>query len=173
MLINKLKEFFLKKKLQKLFKNVVFGSNFYLEYPNKLKNLVLSEYIYIGSNAEWSLRGKIIVKENVIFGPKSVLWTYNHNYESENFLPYGSKSEDIVKDIIINSNVWVGRNVTILAGVTVGEGAVLAANSTVVKSVPPLAIVAGCPAKIIKYRNMEKYNKLKEDNKFYLKEKFS
>lgn len=56
------------------------------------------------------------------------------------------------KDCIIENDVWIGCNSTILRGVTIGNGAVIAANSLVNKDVPPYAIVAGSPAKIIKYR---------------------
>ena len=52
----------------------------------------------------------------------------------------------------IGHDVWVGANVTIAMGVEIGTGAVLAANSTVTKSVPPYAIVGGNPAKVIRYR---------------------
>lgn len=52
----------------------------------------------------------------------------------------------------IGHDVWIGDNVTISMGVTIGTGAILAANSTVTKDVPPYAIVGGNPAKIIKYR---------------------
>ena len=53
------------------------------------------------------------------------------------------------KGIVIERNVWVGTGVRILDGVTVGEGAVLAAGAVVTKSVPPLSISGGVPAKII------------------------
>lgn len=55
-------------------------------------------------------------------------------------------------NIVISDDVWIGMNSTILSGVTVGKGAIIAACSVVTKSVPPYAIVAGNPAKIIKYR---------------------
>ena len=54
--------------------------------------------------------------------------------------------------IIVQNDVWLGHNVTIMGGVVIGNGAVVAANSHVVKSVPPYAIVGGNPAKVIGYR---------------------
>lgn len=54
--------------------------------------------------------------------------------------------------ILIQNDVWLGHNVTVMPGVTIHNGAVIAANSHVVKDVPPYAIVGGNPAKLIKYR---------------------
>ncbi|HZH70321.1 MAG TPA: CatB-related O-acetyltransferase [Flavobacteriaceae bacterium] len=53
-------------------------------------------------------------------------------------------------DIIIGNDVWIGYNATIMAGVTIGDGAVIATNATVVKDVEPYSIVGGNPAKEIK-----------------------
>lgn len=55
-------------------------------------------------------------------------------------------------DIVIGNDVWVGARATIVSGVTVGDGAVIAAASHVVKDVPPYAIVGGNPATLIRYR---------------------
>lgn len=55
-------------------------------------------------------------------------------------------------NIVLNDDVWVGANAIILSGVTVGQGAIIGAGSVISKNVPPYAIVAGNPAKIIKYR---------------------
>ncbi len=58
--------------------------------------------------------------------------------------------------IELEDDVWIGENVFILSGVKIGQGAVVAAESVVVKNIPPYAIVGGNPAKIIKYRFSEK-----------------
>lgn len=52
----------------------------------------------------------------------------------------------------VGNDVWIGYNATILSGVTIGDGAIIGASSTVVKQVPPYAIVAGNPAKFIRFR---------------------
>ncbi len=62
------------------------------------------------------------------------------------------RKEKFALPLIIGSDVWIGCNSTILRGVQIGCGAVVAANAVVVKDVPPYAIVAGVPARIIKYR---------------------
>ena len=54
--------------------------------------------------------------------------------------------------VVIGNNVWIGDKATILPGVSIGDGAVIAANAVVTKDVPPYAIVGGVPAKVIGYR---------------------
>jgi len=59
-------------------------------------------------------------------------------------------------NVVIGNDVWIGSHVVILSGVSIGDGAVVGAYSIVAKSVPPYAIVAGNPAKLIRYRFDEK-----------------
>jgi acetyltransferase-like isoleucine patch superfamily enzyme len=69
----------------------------------------------------------------------------------ESFL--GKKANEAVrKKTIIGNDVWIGYGVTIIAGVKIGHGAIVAAGAVVTKDVPPYAIVGGVPAKLIKYR---------------------
>lgn len=56
------------------------------------------------------------------------------------------------KDIIVNEDVWIGARVTLLAGVNVGRGSIIAAGAVVNKDVPPYSVVGGVPAKVISYR---------------------
>ena len=59
---------------------------------------------------------------------------------------------DTKGDIVISDDVWIGIRATILSGVHIGQGAIIAAGAVVSKDVPPYAIVGGVPAQIIKYR---------------------
>ena len=56
------------------------------------------------------------------------------------------------KDVIVNEDVWIGCNVTLLSGVTIGRSSIIAAGSVVTKSMPPYCVIAGVPAKPIKIK---------------------
>jgi len=86
----------------------------------------------------------------------------NHNTNYVSTYPFGNIYKEIFSngkagigklgDIVIGNDVWIGHSATIMTGVTVGSGAVIAANSHVVKDVEPYSIVGGNPAKHIRYR---------------------
>lgn len=125
----------------------------------------LSDYVYIGPNCKLYGTGKISIGFNSIIGNDVTILSTNHNYESD-LIPYNGDSID--KDVIIEENVWIASNVFILPGVRVGEGAVVAGGSVVTKDVPELAIVGGNPARVIKYRDKEKYYDAVNKKAFYL-----
>lgn len=97
-------------------------------------------------------------------GIECMIISQNHNYEGDK-IPYDESK--ILKTITIGDCVWFGSRVTVLGGVVIGEGAIVAAGAVVTKDVPPLAIVGGNPAKVIKYRDEAHYNKLKNEGKFF------
>jgi hypothetical protein len=119
---------------------------------------------HIKSNTYIECSGKVIIKKYFHTGRNLTILTSNHDYRSNEFIPYGY--DDIKKPVIIEDFVWCGSNVTILPGVHVGEGVVIAACSVVTKNIPDYAIVAGNPAKILKFRDIEVYKKLKEEKKY-------
>ncbi len=133
-----------------------------------LENIKLGEYIYIGPDSKFWGEGKVIIGNNVIIGPNLTIMTSNHNYEGE-LIPYDKVN--IIKDVKIEDNVWIGANVNIVPGVSIGEGSIIGMGAVVVKDVPKYSIVGGNPAKVIKYRNVENYTKLKLQDKRYLKYK--
>lgn len=89
----------------------------------------------------------------------------SHDYDYGDAIPYGNTY--VSRFVEIGDFVWLGSDVTISGNVKIGEGAIIAIGSVVVKDVPPFAIVGGNPAKIIKYRDIEHFNKLKKEKKFH------
>lgn len=75
-----------------------------------------------------------------------------YNADSGTGRHLGSLNVEHTKTTHIGHDVWVGSRAIVLQGVTVGNGAVIGAGAVVTKDVPPYAIVAGCPARIIRYR---------------------
>jgi len=108
--------------------------------------------------------GNVYIGNNFHSGFGCIIMTHNHNYEGD-AIPYDDTI--IPADVIIEDNVWFGINVTVLPGVTIGEGAIIQAGSVVVSNIPKYAIAGGHPAKVFRYRNIEHYNYLKELGKFH------
>src|SRR5690606_28867657 len=73
----------------------------------------------------------------------------NHGYEDTSLPP--SKQKEISKIIVIEDRVWIGANSVVTAGVRIGKHSIVGAGSVVTKDVPPYSVVAGSPARIIKY----------------------
>ena len=91
--------------------------------------------------------------------------TQNHNYDQGDAIPYDTTY--LYKTVVIGDNVWFGNRVIVVGNVTIGEGSIIAAGSVISKDVPKYAIMAGNPAKVVKYRDVEHYEKLKMDGKFH------
>lgn len=112
--------------------------------------IVIGNRTGINARAYLAGQGGITIGDDVIMGPNVQIFSENHNF---------SHPQVIIKDqgvtrapVIIGNNCWLGAGATILAGVTIGDGCVIAAGSVVTKSMPPNAVVAGIPAKVIKQR---------------------
>ncbi|QSO51177.1 acyltransferase [Alicyclobacillus curvatus] len=127
------------------------------------ENIEIGEYVYIGPGYYIWARGGLVIGNNVSFGPRVTIHTTNHRYDGAEEIPYDSYS--VARPVVIEDNVWIGGHSIILPGVTVHEGAVVAAGSVVTKDVPYCAVVGGNPAKVIKYRDVERFETLKRDNK--------
>ena len=108
--------------------------------------------------------GHVSIGDYFHSGSECMIITDNHNYEGES-IPYDNTY--ISKNVIIGDCVWFGSRVTVVGGVTIGEGAIVAAASVVTKDVPPCAIVGGNPAKILKYRDQKHYYELKDQKRFH------
>lgn len=109
--------------------------------------------------------GSVKIGDNFHSGIECMIITQNHNYDYGEAIPYDSTY--IKKNIVIGDNVWLSNRVSIVGNITIGEGAIIALGAVVSKDVPPLAIVGGNPARIIKYRNKDHYYSLKRAGRFH------
>lgn len=104
----------------------------------------------IGSRAFLAGQGGITIGNDVITGPNIQVFSENHNFSDTGKT---IKDQGVTKQAtVIGNNCWLGAGITILAGVHIGDGCVIAAGSVVTRSVPPNSVVAGVPAKVIKTR---------------------
>lgn len=98
-------------------------------------------------------------------GVDCLILTQNHNYDKGEAIPYDRSN--IIKNVNIGDCVWIGSRVTILPGVTIGEGAIIQAGSVVTNDIPYCGIAGGAPAVVFKYRDIEHYERLKTEGKFF------
>lgn len=117
---------------------------------NKGVGIAIGDYSAVGAQSFLGGQGGIRIGNNVIMGPGVRIFSENHNYDDIS-IPIRLQGESR-KGVIIEDDCWVGAGVTILDGVTVGTGSLIAAGSVVTKSIPSFSVVCGVPARIIKNR---------------------
>lgn len=109
--------------------------------------------------------GRVSIGDYFHSGRGVLLMSARHDYENAGKIPYDENY--LVEDITIGPFVWLGDRVIVLSGVTIGEGAIIQAGSVVVSDIPPLAIAGGHPARVFKYRDRDRFLKLKSEGRFY------
>ncbi|EOS59633.1 hypothetical protein C815_02037 [Firmicutes bacterium M10-2] len=101
---------------------------------------------FINHNAYFMDAGSITIKDHVFIGPNCGLYTANHPLDAEK----RNSGLEIALPIRIGNNVWIGADVTILLGVSIGDNAVIGAKSLVTKDVPANTLAFGNPCKAIR-----------------------
>lgn len=109
--------------------------------------------------------GALTIGDNFHSGSGCQVITENHNYDNGEAIPYDDTF--IPNPVEIGDNVWFGRNVIVLPGVSIAEGAVIQTGSVVTKDVPKGAIAGGHPVEVFDTRDMDHYETLKAAGRFY------
>lgn len=110
-----------------------------------VKNITFDQNQVINQHATLDGRGGLVIGKNVDIAERAVIWSMSHDPNSDSHTTIKLKT-------IISDYAWIGADSIVLAGVCVGEGAVVGAGSVVTRDVAPLSIVAGNPAKVIGMR---------------------
>ena len=108
------------------------------------KNIAVGKNVFINSGCKFQDQGGIVIDDGALIGHNVVLATLNHS------LAVRDRQDLIPGPIRIGKNAWIGSNVTILPGVTGGDGAVVAAGAVVTKDVPAYTVAGGVPARVLR-----------------------
>lgn len=127
-------------------KGVIIRPSVTVTYPWKVS---IGDYSWIGDNVELYSLGEIEIGSNVVISQKSYLCAASHDYDKEDF-PIWSKK------ITIEDECWLATDVYVAPGVTIGQGTVVGARSSVFKDLPAGKVCVGSPAQVIKDRISEK-----------------
>lgn len=113
-------------------------------YTDCGKNITLGKRVFFNSGCKVQDQGGVYIGDGALIGHNVVLATLNHALDP-------ARRQDLYPaPIHIGRDVWIGANATVLPGVTIGDGAVVAAGAVVTKDVPPRTVVGGVPAKVLR-----------------------
>lgn len=152
-LLDKFLSIFYKKEMKQC------GKNVYLRPTSSdlkgLWNLSIGDYTSVPKGSVfYCTEAPLTIGSKVIFGPHPTIITGDHRIDviGKYIIDSHEKLPENDAPVVIEDDVWTGANITILKGVTIGRGSVVAAGAVVNKSCPPYSIIGGVPAKVLKFR---------------------
>lgn len=105
-----------------------------------------------GIGVDCQLWGPIRIGNDVMMAPEVVIHTQLHRFDRLD-IPMNQQGALPARMVVIDDDVWIGQRAMIMPGVHIARGVIVAAGAVVTKNVPEYAIVGGCPARVIRYRN--------------------
>jgi acetyltransferase-like isoleucine patch superfamily enzyme len=146
--IGKLRAFIWKPFLGSMGKNNFIMAGVLLQNPSNIylgDNVTINRFCILGGH------GKLSIGNNVMIAANCNILTANPGFD--NLDRPMMRQKEVTAPVTIADDVWLGVNVVVVAGITIGRGAIIGANAVVTKDVPAYAIVGGVPAKVIRYRS--------------------
>ena len=139
--------------------NIYFSNNAYIgrnstlisvsEHKTGIPSISIGNNVWSTSNLQIYASKNVTVEDDVIIAANVYITDSSHDY-SRGDIPYRVQGLTSPRPVLIGKGSWIGQNVCILPGVTIGEQCIIGANSVVNKDIPPFHIAVGAPAKIIK-----------------------
>ena len=125
------------------------------KHVNIEKGATFHAHVSLGDNSGIGLNAKIpsgvTIGNDVMMGPDCMMFTANHKTDDVT-VPMRTQGFTPIDPIVIEDDVWIGARVTIMKGVHIGKGSVIAAGAVVTHDVEPYSVVGGVPAKLIRKR---------------------
>lgn len=131
------------------------------------ENICIHNHVRIGRDYFLMGVGGIEIGEGTIISRNVCIHSGNHDFKSGDYLPYNTAY--LKNKITIGKAVWIGQNVNILPGVTIGDGAIIGMGTTVVKDVLPGEIIVGAASRSIGFRSNVNLDELIRDEKYISK----
>lgn len=121
-------------------------------HPKYSPQIIIGENCSIGKDNHITAISSIVIGKGCLTGRWVTITDNSHGSFTESDLKIAPKQRELRSkgNVIIGDNVWIGEKATILPGVSIGTGSIIAANAVVTKDIPPYSIAAGCPAKVIR-----------------------
>jgi acetyltransferase-like isoleucine patch superfamily enzyme len=114
--------------------------------------LIIKSHAGIGMGAHISAARQVVLEEYVLLGRNVYISDHAHAYEDV-ALPIGEQGINRIAPVTIGRETWLGENVVVLPGVTIGKHCVIGANSVVNRSIPDFSVAVGAPARVVKRYN--------------------
>nr|WP_295255969.1 DapH/DapD/GlmU-related protein [uncultured Blautia sp.] len=111
--------------------------------------------IRIGNNSQIGINSimdnDVVIGDDVTMGPDVIIYTSSHEYKDLG-IPINQQGEKPHRQVTIGNNVWIGARCIILPGVSIGDNAIIGANTVVTKDVPKNAVFCGTEGHVVKFR---------------------
>lgn len=156
--------------------DVILFPNVRIILPNESEFESFDEYlktgVYIGNKVIVNVgtylsgEGGLKIEDEVLIGANACILTGGHDIDGNNESIYHNSLTN--KPVQISKGAWLGAACVVLPGCSIGKGAVVAAGAVVTKDVPDFAVVAGNPARILRYRKVAADNQTPLNNDFYV-----
>lgn len=122
----------------------------WLKLVDPAARLQVGAFTFFGQGCHVNVLERVEIGAHCLLGPRCVIVDHNHGIAPDRRI---DEQPCVAKPIRIGNDVWCGAGAVILAGVTIGAGAVVGAQSVVTRDVPPMAVAAGNPARVLRMRN--------------------
>lgn len=147
---------------------------FYKSMTSNFSNtdkISIGSNVHIGPGAMLDGAGGIVLGDGCILAPEVKIYSRSHNFDQNvQALPFDNVM--LVAPVHIGRYVWIGTRAIVLPGVNIGDGAVIGAGAVVSKDVPSCSVVVGNPARVVRYRDRDRFEALAQEPNAFVYQKF-